>query len=86
MIEKLTHYTNNKLKDMNALKKYLGVVWILLAVAVAYFSIGIFGSKLTSGKQDDLVFGIIIFFILLPLVVTGLAIFGYYAITDEYED
>ncbi len=61
---------------MNALKKFLGVAWIALAVAVAYFAIGIFGGKLTSGKQDDLVFGIIIFFILLPLIVTGLTIFG----------
>ena len=71
---------------MNALKKFLGIAWIALAVAVAYFAIGIFGGKLTSGKQDDLVFGIIIFFILLPLVVTGLTIFGWYAITDAYED
>ena len=71
---------------MNTLKKYLGLVWIALAAAVAYYAIGIFGGKLTSGKQDDLVFGIIIFFILLPMIVTGLTIFFCYAITDEYED
>lgn len=71
---------------MNAIKKYIGIVWIVLAAVVAYYSIGIFGSKLTSGKQDDLVFGIIIFFVLLPLVVTGLTIFGWYAMTNEYED
>jgi len=71
---------------MNKIKKYLGFVWILLAMAVSYYFIGIFGSKLTSGKQDDLVFGIIIFFILLPLIVTGLAIFGWYALTGEYDD
>jgi amino acid transporter len=71
---------------MNALKKYLGIVWIALAIAVAYFSIGIFGYKLTTGKQDDLVFGIIVFFILLPMVVTVLTIFGWYALTNEYED
>jgi tryptophan-rich sensory protein len=50
---------------MNTVKKYLGIVWILLAAAMAFFSIEIFGGKLSSGKQDDLVFGIIIFFILL---------------------
>lgn len=71
---------------MNAIKKYLGGVWILLAAAVAYYCIGIFGSKLTSGKQDELIFGIIVFFILLPLVVTGLALFGYYCITNEYDE
>ena len=71
---------------MNALKKYLGIVWIAFAIAVAYFSVGIFGYKLTTGNQDDLVFGIIVFFILLPMVVTGLTIFGWYALTDEYKD
>jgi hypothetical protein len=41
---------------------------------------------LSSGKQDDLVFGIIIFFILLPLVVSGLGLFGYYCLTNEYDE
>jgi hypothetical protein len=71
---------------MNALKKYLGAGWILLAIAIAYYSIEIFGGKLTSGKQDDLVFGIILFFILLPMIFTGLTIFGWYALTNEYAD
>jgi Na+/melibiose symporter-like transporter len=71
---------------MNTIKKYLGIVWIALAIAVAYFSIGIFGYKLNTGNQEDLVFGIIIFFILLPMIVTGLTIFGWYALTNEYDD
>ncbi|HCQ12713.1 DUF6814 family protein [Flavobacterium sp.] len=71
---------------MNALKKYLGIVWIALALFVAYFAVDIFGGKLSSGKQDDLVFGIIIFFILLPMIVSGLLIFGWYAINNEYKD
>ena len=71
---------------MNTIKKILGIVWIALAIAVAYFSIGIFGGKLTSDKQEDLVFGIIIFFVLLPLIVSGLAIFGWYSIKNEYDE
>lgn len=71
---------------MNSIKRILGIVWILLAAATAYYCIDIFGPKLTSGKQDDLVFGIIIFFILMPLVVAGLSIFGYYALSNEYKD
>ncbi len=71
---------------MNTIKKYLGLLWIALAIAIGYFSIQIFGDKLVSEKQEDLVFGIIIFFILLPMIVTGLAIFGWYAITNEYND
>ena len=64
----------------------LGILWIALAVAAAYFCIFIFGlPKFSTGKQDDLVFGIIILFVLTPLVVFGLATFGYYAIKGEYD-
>lgn len=71
---------------MNALKKILGIVWIALAFATAYYCIDIFGPKLSSGKQEDLIFGIIIFFILLPLIFLGLATFGWYALKDEYKE
>lgn len=72
---------------MNALRKYLGVLWLLLAAAAAYFCIFIFGlPKMASGKQEDLVFGIIILFVLTPLIVLGLGIFGYYSLLDEYRE
>lgn len=71
---------------MNQIKKILGIVWILLAIVIAYYGFKVLGyPKLTSGKQDDLVFGIIIVFILLPIVVGGLLIFGRYALQGEYE-
>ena len=71
---------------MNIIRKYLGLVWILLAAAVAYFGITILGyPKLVSGKQEDLVFGIIIVFILIPIIVGGLFIFGKYALSNEYD-
>lgn len=70
---------------MNALKKILGIVWLALAIAAAYFCICIFGlPKLETGKQDDLVFGIIILFILTPLITLGLGTFGYFALKGEY--
>lgn len=70
---------------MDAIKKVLGIVWIGLAAAAAYFCIFIFGlPKLETGKQEDLVFGIIILFILTPLIVLGLGTFGYYALKGEY--
>lgn len=71
---------------MNALKKYFGIIWIALALGTAYQLIDMFGGKLTSGKNDDLIFGIIIFGVLLPLIVIGLLVFGWYALTNEYED
>jgi hypothetical protein len=40
--------------------------------------------KIVSGKQEDVVFGIIILFILTPIISIGLGVFGYFALTDEY--
>lgn len=72
---------------MNGLKKILGIVWILIALVVAYFGITVMGvPKITSGKQEDLVFGIIILFVLVPIVTGGMAIFGYYSLIGEYSD
>ncbi len=63
------------------------MIWIALAVASGYFCIFEFGlPKLLSDKQEDLVFGIIILFILTPLIVTGLGTFGYYALMGEYDN
>ena len=71
---------------MDKLKRILGILWIALAAAAAHFCIFIFGlPKFGTGKQEDLVFGIIILFVLTPLVVIGLAMFGYYAIKGEYD-
>ena len=72
---------------MNQLKRVLGMIWIGLAIAAGYFCIFQFGlPKILSGKQDDLVFGLIILFILTPLIVSGLGTFGYYALMGEYDN
>lgn len=72
---------------MNQIKRIFGLLWIALAFAAAYFCIFQFGlPKLSSGKQEDLVFGIIILFILTPLIVLGLGTFGYYALMGDYDE
>ena len=71
---------------MNTARKFLGVIWMALGLLVAYFGLTVLGvPKLASGKQEDLVFGIIVCFILLPIVVGGLLVFGWYAVKGEYE-
>ncbi|NGM62908.1 hypothetical protein G5B30_13430 [Sphingobacterium sp. SGG-5] len=71
---------------MEGLKKILGIVWIILALLAAYFCIVRFGvPKLGTGHQEDLVFGLIIVFILTPIISIGLGIFGYYAWKGEYD-
>ena len=72
---------------MNTLRRYLGVVWLALAALCGYFGLMDFGlPKLASGKTEDLVFGIIILFVLLPILVGGLVRFGLYALQGEYDE
>jgi pyruvate/2-oxoglutarate dehydrogenase complex dihydrolipoamide dehydrogenase (E3) component len=52
---------------------------------IAYYGIGEFGMmKVMSDKQEDQVFGIIIIGVLMPIVVGGLAVFGWYSLNGEY--
>ena len=63
----------------------MGIIWIVLALVVAYVNILVFGiPKLQTGKQEDLVFAIINLGVLTPIVVGGLLMFGYYALRGEY--
>jgi len=72
---------------MNKIKRILGLFWLFLAVIVGYYGITSLGiPKFSSGKQDDLVFAIIICFVLLPIIVIGLLIFGKYSLQGEYDD
>ncbi len=72
---------------MEIIKKILGILWIILALLAAYFCIVKFGvPKLQTGHQEDIVFGIIIVFILTPIISIGLGLFGYYALTGEYKN
>lgn len=72
---------------MDAIKKILGVVWLILAVFTAYYGIKYLGlPKVLSEKQDDNVFGWIILGVLMPIIVGGLAVFGWYSLNGEYSD
>jgi MFS family permease len=74
-------------KNMNKLKRLMGTVWILLGLWAAYFGVFKLGiPKLTSGNQDDLIFGIIVMFFITPVASIGLFIFGKYALAGEYNE
>lgn len=71
---------------MNNVRKYMGIIWILIAVAAGYYLIVNQAiPKFNSPKPEDLIPAIIYAFILTPIIVGGLSIFGYYALTDEYK-
>jgi nitric oxide reductase large subunit len=72
---------------MNAIKRLLGIVWIAIGVAAGYFLlIDQAIPKFETGKQEDLIPAIIYTFVLAPIIVGGLGIFGYYSLTGEYSD
>lgn len=74
---------------MNAIRKYLGIIWIFLGLFAGYFSLAYVGwPKFQSGlagNTSDMVFGIIMLIILTPIIVGALLTFGYYAVTNEYD-
>jgi len=72
---------------MNILKKYLGIIWLLLAPAVIYFLIsGAIANIDPTGKKDinNPIIWIIIIAIFTPIAI-GLMIFGWYALKREYD-
>ena len=72
---------------MNYIKKYLGIVWLLLAPAVIYFLVdGAIIHIDPEGKKDinNPVIWIIIITIFTPIAI-GLMIFGWYAFKGAYD-
>ena len=71
---------------MNTIRKIMGVFWILLALLAGYYLIVSQAiPKFESGKPEDKIPAIIYAFILTPIIVFGLIVFGYYALTGEYD-
>lgn len=72
---------------INQLKRWLGIVWIALGLGSAWFGIFKIGiPKIMSGRQEDIVFGIIIMLIITPITALGLFLFGKYCLQGEYDD
>lgn len=72
---------------MNAIKKYLGIVWLLLGPAVIFFLVyGAIQNIDPGGKKDinNPIIWIIIIAIFTPIAI-GMMIFGWYALKGEYD-
>ncbi len=72
---------------MNSIKKYLGILWFLIAPAVIYFLVAGANTHIDpAGKKDinNPVIWIIIIAIFTPIAI-GLMIFGWYALKGEYD-
>lgn len=72
---------------MNKIRRIAGIVWIILGLAGGYYLIVNQAiPKFQSHKTEDVIPAIIYAFILTPIIVGGLLIFGKYAIQGEYDD
>lgn len=72
---------------MNTIKKYLGIVWLILGPAFIYFLVyGAIQNIDPTGKKDinNPIIWIIIIAIFTP-IATGLMIFGWYALKSEFD-
>lgn len=71
---------------MNKLRRIFGIVWIVVGLAGGYYLIiNQAIPKFNSDKSEDLIPAIIYAFILTPIIVGGLLIFGKYALQGEYD-
>jgi len=72
---------------MNKVRRLAGILWILLGLAAGYYLIVNQAiPKFRSDKAEDIIPAIIYAFILTPIIVGGLLVFGKYALQGEYDD
>ncbi len=72
---------------MNTIRRIAGIAWIILGLAGGYYLIVNQAiPKFQSDKTEDLIPAIIYAFILTPIVVGGLLVFGKYALQGEYDE
>ena len=72
---------------MNSLKKYLGIIWLLLGPAIIFFLVrgAIINIDPSQSKEiHNPVVWIIIITIFTPIAI-GMMIFGWYALKGEYD-
>lgn len=91
----LLYLKNNNMLTANAtktfqgfikLKRWLGIIWMLLGILVAWFGIIEYGiPKIVSGETEDIIFGMIITLIITPVSSLALLIFGFFALKGVYD-
>jgi hypothetical protein len=72
---------------MNHVKRYMGIIWLLLGPAIIFFLVNGAANNIDAGGKKDInnpVIWIIIIAIFTPIAL-GLMVFGWYALKDQYE-
>lgn len=71
--------------QLNGLKRLLGVVWIILGISTGLYLVYFQALPLWEKGGNDLVPAIIYTFILAPFISIGMSLFGYFALTGEFD-
>lgn len=70
---------------MNAVKKWMGIVWILLGPVAIYYMIKTAAAEITKKPVIDTKIQWAVFIIVFIPIAIGMIIFGYYALKGEYD-
>jgi hypothetical protein len=70
---------------MNQLKRWLGIVWILLGPITIYYLIKTAADEITKKPVLDTKIQWAVFIIIFIPIAIGMIIFGYYALKGEYD-
>ena len=70
---------------MNSLKRYTGIIWILLGPVTIYFLIRTAAEEIAKKPVIDTKIQWIVFVVIFIPIAIGLMIFGYYALKGEYD-
>ena len=74
-----------KTYQLNGLKRLLGIVWIMLGISTGLYLVYFQALPLWEKGGNDLVPAIIYTFILAPFISIGMSLFGYFALTGEFD-
>ena len=70
---------------MNAIKKYLGVIWMILGPVAIYFLVKTAAAEIAKKPVIDTKIQWAVFVIVFIPIAIGITIFGYYALKGEYD-
>jgi hypothetical protein len=70
---------------MNAIKKGMGIIWMLMGPVAIYYLIKTAASEITKKPLIDTKIQWAVFVVVFIPIAIGMVIFGYYAFKGEYE-
>jgi predicted Na+-dependent transporter len=70
---------------MNSIKRFLGIIWILLGPVAIYYLVKTAASEIAKKPVIDTKIQWGVFIVVFLPIAIGMVIFGYYAVKGEYD-